>query len=224
MKYYQLDPVAKELHNKLLVDILNQALQCGWSKEMDTRIPLKQMEDFTPTGKGYQWRESCIFRTKEHLDGLYYDIRQWQYEDPEDTVDETWLGKDYRTLVQLVENLKHDQKDFDQALNRILDQCREYIFRVMGAEFDGDDVFHELPVWLEELEAMRDEFQYGREYNLFIWTRAHIEKSLAQAFASEQLDEGMVTKVTQKIMETDTPSEFYRGVRVVVKLFSTPMK
>lgn len=217
MKYYQLDPVAKELHNKLLVDILNQALQCGWSKEMDTRIPLKEMEDFSPTGKGYQWRTRFLGAVRYYLEKLYADVREYDAEEA------TWIDTDYRTLLQAVANIMPDQNDFESAVNRYLDNCREYIFRVMGYT-DEDSVICSLPVWLEKLEAMRDEVQFGREYNLFIWTREHVDRSLAQAFASKQLDEGMVTKVIHKIMETDTPSEFYRGARIVIKLFSTPMK
>lgn len=207
MKYYELDSVEREFHNKLLVDILSLALQQGYSNALDTRIPYKDLERFDIGGEGQRIREAAVKYVVTHINAL---------------ADQTLLPN-LMDLTGRFKNLDRSSPAFEENYLAELDKTTTELMALVGKK---DDVHRDRAIIgrLWELSDARYYIARASEKYVFRWKSAQIKLQLEQAYEDGRLDRELVDKILSEVFDAETDGDWVESIREVVNIFSTKLE
>lgn len=206
MKYYDLDPIEKEFHNKVLVDILSLGLQQGHSKTFDTRIPYENLERFDVGGEGYRIREKAVKYVVTHVNHLG---------------DRVLLPK-LAEMTGAFKELDLTSATFEEQYVGLLDKLISELF-ALAAEYNDEERQRDIIGSLWEISDAR--YFIGRESARYVfrWKSAQIKLLLEEAYEDGRLDRDLVDKVLAGVFDSETNDDWVRTIREVVSIFTTPM-
>lgn len=206
MKYYDLDPIEKEFHNKVLVDILSLGLQQGYSKTFDTRIPYKDLERFDVGGEGYRIREKAVKYVVTHVNRLG---------------DQVLLPK-LAEMTGAFKELDLTSATFEEQYVGLLDKLISELF-ALAAEYNDEERQRDIIGTLWEISDARYFIARESARYVFRWKSAQIKLLLEEAYEAGRLDRNLVDKVLAGVFDSETNDDWVRTIREVVSIFTTPM-